>query len=119
MAIRTADPASAIAQVSASIGEQSALLIWDLMQGIRGMNGIGAWTSVNQVPAIGMAGMRGGVGAWISAQQMANGFRGLRGGLGDAYSFSYGTPVGSLEDYSRQPYAGSGVGPGADSAFSQ
>ena len=29
VAIRTADPASAIAQVSASIGEQSALLIWD------------------------------------------------------------------------------------------
>jgi len=99
--------APALAQVGAAAG----------VQGIRGMNGIGAWISVNQVPAIGMAGMRGGVGAWISAQQMANGFRGLRGGLGDAYSFSYGQPVGSLEDYSRQPYAGSGIG--ADSAFSQ
>jgi len=41
VAIRTADPASAIAQVSASIGEQSALLIWDLMLGIRGMNKAG------------------------------------------------------------------------------
>lgn len=81
--------------------------------GVRGMNGISGWISVNQVPRIGMAGARGGVGAWISAQQM--GRLGMSG-LGDAYSFSYGQPVGSLEDYSRQPYAGSGVGP--DSAFS-
>ena len=42
VAIRTADPASAIAQVSASIGEQAALLIWDLMLGIRGINKPGA-----------------------------------------------------------------------------
>ena len=41
VAIRTADPASAIAQVSASVGEQPALLIWDLMQGIRGLNKAG------------------------------------------------------------------------------
>lgn len=99
--------APALAQVGAAAG----------VHGMRGLGGISGWISVNQVPQIGMAGMRGGVGAWISAQQMANGFRGLRGGLGDAYSFSYGTPVGSLEDYSRQPYAGSGTGP--DSAFSQ
>lgn len=42
LAIRTADPASAIAQATASIGEQSALLIWDLMLGIRGINKAGA-----------------------------------------------------------------------------
>jgi hypothetical protein len=41
LAIRTADPASAIAQATASIGEQSALLIWDLMLGIRGINKAG------------------------------------------------------------------------------
>ena len=42
LAIRTADPASAIAQATASIGEQSALLMWDLMLGIRGINKAGA-----------------------------------------------------------------------------
>lgn len=83
------------------------------MSGMAGPNGIAGWISVNQMGRIGMAGMRSGVGAWISAQQM--GRLGMSG-LGDAYSFSYGQPVGSLEDYSRQPYAGSGVGP--DSAFS-
>ena len=41
LAIRTADPASAIAQAAASVGEQSALLIWDLMLGIRGINKAG------------------------------------------------------------------------------
>ena len=42
LAIRTADPASAIAQATASIGEQSALLSWDLMLGVRGINKAGA-----------------------------------------------------------------------------
>lgn len=101
----------ALAPMMASVAKAAG------MAGVRGPGGIGAWISVNQMPQIGMAGMagRGGVGAWISAQQMARGFRGLggaRGGLGDAYSFEYGTPIGSLTAYDRQPYAGSGVGPG-------
>ena len=41
LAIRTADPASAIAQVSSSVAEKSALLQWDLMTGIRGINKAG------------------------------------------------------------------------------
>jgi hypothetical protein len=41
LAVRTADPTSAVAQVTASVGEQSGLLRWDLMTGIRGINKTG------------------------------------------------------------------------------
>ena len=41
LAIRTADPATAIAQVTTTVGEKSALLQWDLMTGIRGINRAG------------------------------------------------------------------------------
>jgi hypothetical protein len=41
LAVRTADPASAIAQVTSTVGERSALLIWDLITGVRGLNGCG------------------------------------------------------------------------------
>ena len=38
LAIRTADPATAIAQVTTTVGEKPALLMWDLMTGVRGIN---------------------------------------------------------------------------------
>jgi hypothetical protein len=41
LAVRTADPASAIGQVRSAVGDQTALLIWDLMSGLRGLNQTG------------------------------------------------------------------------------
>ena len=87
----------ALAPALAKAGEAAG------MQGIAGPGGIGAWISVSQARHIGMSGMGGrGMAGYITAQQMANGFRGL-GNM----SFDYGTPVTSLRDYSGQPNAAS------------
>jgi hypothetical protein len=41
LSVRTADPASAIAQFTAIVGERSALITWDLIGGVRGLNKCG------------------------------------------------------------------------------